>query len=976
MRNSPPPGPPDSSSARQPDSGSGHSQISGKEPTQSTVPVLARERQEKERAESLLRTAAHLNAQLDLQAVCEAICEEAARTIGAPSAVMLFSKTLDAFVPAAIRDMPRDYDKRYIPTLRSIYDRHVAKMGTLFLFTDAQATPELPNHALYREVNMRTIGIASLIREGEVLGLLKVYSFGEPRTFDENELALLQGLANQGAQAISNARFYTESQRRLAKIQSLRQIDMAILGSSEVNVSLNVVLDQVVSQLGADAASVLLLDAHTRMLRYAGGRGFRTATPRRTDWHLGEGLAGRAALERRLIHVPDLERPDIIAVDSTDPELRLPGLNATSEIATRKTATDVPKIDTESGSVIESKNDSRETADAQPARRSGVLVNEGFVSYYAVPLVASGQVKGVLEVWHRSPLRLDEEELEFLETLAGQAAIAVDNASLFRDVQRSNDELVLAYDSTLEGWSGALDLRDKETEGHSQRVTDETLRLATHMGLDGAQLLQIRRGALLHDIGKMGIPDAILLKPGPLTDEEWVVMKKHPTYALELLSPIGYLRPALEIPYSHHEKWDGSGYPLGLSGKQIPLPARIFAVIDVVDALRSDRPYRKGWPIERVLQHIRDGSGTHFDPQVVEKFLQLHSQNEVEKKSDARNEPHIAATPAVALPNLTELGQDVQERLQMWEFTVENANDAVLVTTPELAPPGPHIVYVNSAFTRMTGYEAHEVIGLTPRILQGPLTNRAEMNRMRSELEAGRPFVGEAMNYTKDGHAYYMEWSVYGLNDADGKLLHYVAVQRDISARKRYEMQIDEQARLLAETNQQLADANARLATLTLTDSLTGISNHRALHQKLGEEIARAARYKTPLSLLLLDVDRFKAYNDTFGHPAGDEALQKIAQLLQQHRRQSDIVARHGGEEFAVLLPQTDYAGALVLAEGLRVAVENASWPLRAVTISIGVATLTDFNSNATPLETANDLVSRADAALYNSKEQGRNRVS
>jgi putative nucleotidyltransferase with HDIG domain len=602
------------------------------------IEVPARENQEKARAESLLRTASHLNAQLDLKDVCEAICAEAARTIGAPSAVMLFNKTRDAFVPTAVRDMPRDYDKRYIPTRRSIYDSHVAAMGTLFLFTDAQATPDLPNHQLYREVDMRTIGIASLIREGEVLGLLKVYSFGEPRTFDENELALLQGLADQGAQAISNARFYADARRRLSNLQSLRQIDEAILGSSEVNVALNVVIDQMVSQLGVDAASVLLLNAHTRTLRYAGGRGFRTATPRRTDWQLGEGLAGRAAFERQTIHVPDLSRPDVISAASTDPELKLPGLNPLLDDLTRRTPTHEQRVD-----------EATETREEKFGRRSGVLNNEGFVSYYAVPLVAAGQVKGVLEVWHRSPLRLDEEELEFLETLAGQAAIAVDNAGLFRDVQRSNDELMLAYNSTLEGWSNALDLRDKETEGHSQRVTRETLRLAKHMGLGDAELLQIRRGALLHDIGKMGVPDAILLKPGPLTDEEWQVMRKHPTYALELLSPIAYLRPALDIPYSHHEKWDGSGYPRALSGEQIPFAARIFAVIDVWDALCSDRPYRQGWPIARVLQHIRDGAGTHFDPKVVEAFVQLHGEPDEESEQSA---PEPLPQPIPEAPKL------------------------------------------------------------------------------------------------------------------------------------------------------------------------------------------------------------------------------------------------------------------------------------------------------------------------------------
>jgi putative nucleotidyltransferase with HDIG domain len=181
----------------------------------------------------------------------------------------------------------------------------------------------------------------------------------------------------------------------------------------------------------------------------------------------------------------------------------------------------------------------------------------------------------------------------------------------------------MAYDATIEGWLRALDLRDKETEGHTQRVTDMTVKLARLIGLSESDLAQVRWGALLHDIGKMGVPDGILLKAGPLTDDEWVAMKKHPGFAYEMLSPIHYLRNALDIPYCHHEKWDGSGYPRGLKGNQIPLAARIFAVVDVWDALRSDRPYRPGWTDEQVREHIRASSGTHFDPQVVDVFLQL-----------------------------------------------------------------------------------------------------------------------------------------------------------------------------------------------------------------------------------------------------------------------------------------------------------------------------------------------------------------
>src|SRR5678815_3430159 len=181
-------------------------------------------------------------------------------------------------------------------------------------------------------------------------------------------------------------------------------------------------------------------------------------------------------------------------------------------------------------------------------------------------------------------------------------------------------------DTTLEGWSAALDLRDKETEGHSQRVTDMTLLLAQALGVADGEMEQMRRGALLHDIGKMGIPDSILLKPGKLTDEEWVIMRQHPRLAHDLLAPIAYLRPALDIPYCHHEKWDGTGYPRGLKGEAIPLSARVFAVVDVWDALRSDRPYRPGWAEDKVLDYIREQSGKHFDPDVAAAFLALMSR--------------------------------------------------------------------------------------------------------------------------------------------------------------------------------------------------------------------------------------------------------------------------------------------------------------------------------------------------------------
>jgi HD-GYP domain-containing protein (c-di-GMP phosphodiesterase class II) len=249
--------------------------------------------------------------------------------------------------------------------------------------------------------------------------------------------------------------------------------------------------------------------------------------------------------------------------------------------------------------------------------------NEGFASYTGIPLIAKGELKGVLEVYHRASFEPEAQWIDLLQNFSTQAAIAIDNAQLFNDLQRSNFELSLAYDATIEGWSRALELHDDEAKGHAQRITDLTLGLARAMGIRDAEMVHIRRGALLHDIGKMGIPDSILLKPSALTDAEWEIMRKHPVYAHEMLTPIAYLRPALDIPYCHHEKWDGTGYPRGLKGEEIPPAARLFAVADVFDSLTRERSYRKAWTIERALDYIKSESGKHFEPKAVNAFLEM-----------------------------------------------------------------------------------------------------------------------------------------------------------------------------------------------------------------------------------------------------------------------------------------------------------------------------------------------------------------
>ena len=190
-------------------------------------------------------------------------------------------------------------------------------------------------------------------------------------------------------------------------------------------------------------------------------------------------------------------------------------------------------------------------------------------------------------------------------------------------LQEANAQLLAAYEATIEGWSHALDLRDRETEGHSRRVTELTVKLAQALDMSADEIMNLRRGALLHDMGKIGIPDSILHKPAALTEEEWAVMRKHPQFVYDMLYSVEYLRPALDIPYCHHEKWDGTGYPRGLKGEAIPLVARLFTIVDVWDALTSDRPYRPAWSQEEALTYIREQSGKHFDPQVVDLFFKV-----------------------------------------------------------------------------------------------------------------------------------------------------------------------------------------------------------------------------------------------------------------------------------------------------------------------------------------------------------------
>ncbi len=423
------------------------------------------------------------------------------------------------------------------------------------------------------EDECQTVAIVPLQAEAEIIGLIATGRSNE-RRFSKAEIQLLTAIGKITGSSMFRARLFEDAQRRLQYTQALHEIDLAIASTLDLRLTLKTALKQTIQQLAVDAAAVFLLNKETGDLEYSIGWGFRTKSIQRKRVRLGQEFAGKVALEKKDLHVKSLSIEGVI--------------------------------------------------DNQPFPEG-----EGFVTYIGTPLFSKGEVNGVLEVYHRERLEPDPEWTDFLGTLAGQIAIAIDNALLFEGLQQSNADLVRAYDTALEGWSRALELRDKETEGHTQRVTHMTLQLASAMGIDQEELNKVRRGAILHDIGKMAIPDNILHKPGPLNEEEWEIMRRHSDYAYKLLAPIPFLQSSLDIPYCHHERWDGTGYPRRLKGEEIPLSARIFAVIDVWDALLSNRPYRKAWSMNKARQYIRSQTGRHFDPHVGRKFLELVDQNAI-----------------------------------------------------------------------------------------------------------------------------------------------------------------------------------------------------------------------------------------------------------------------------------------------------------------------------------------------------------
>ena len=445
-------------------------------------------------------------------------------------------------------------------------------VGKVYSSGVTHISPEFINDPIAHTENAKFFGkgwggIAVPIRTAsETIGVIMV-GIPNPKQVEFHHVRLITTLADIAGNAIYRSSLFQKNEEQIRRLTTLREMDTAITSSLDLHITLDILTEHLTSKMSVSAARILVYNPNSQMLDSFTAVGFNNPASSRQPISIGDGLTSQILLSRKELFIKNIG-------DGTN---LLPDY----------------------------------------------LSSEGFKSYYAIPLFSKGSTRGVIETYFKDTFAPTTDWKDFLKTLAGQATIAIDNAQLFENLQRTNQELSLAYDTTLEGWGKALELRDKETQGHTQRVANLTLELARQMGIPESDITHIRRGTLLHDIGKMGVPDSILHKPGPLTDEEIAEMRKHPQYAYDLLSSITYLRPTLDIPYCHHEWWDGNGYPRKLKGEEIPLSARIFAIVDVWDALLSDRPYRKAWAEADVMKYITDLSDKQFDPQVVNEFKKL-----------------------------------------------------------------------------------------------------------------------------------------------------------------------------------------------------------------------------------------------------------------------------------------------------------------------------------------------------------------
>jgi PAS domain S-box-containing protein len=410
--------------------------------------------------------------------------------------------------------------------------------------------------------------LAPIVIDDMVIAVIQVISLQE-EPYSDGDAALLSRITSVVAIGLQKAYMFQESQALLKKFTSLQHIEATVLENLSLTTIMDMLVEDLARELNADAADILYLHPSINTLELIAHAGFRQKVLQYISLETTEGLPGQVVADRKLVYIHDLH------------EL------------------------------------------SEGVARPLEFAAEDFTVYFGVPLLTKGRLVGVLEIYQRKPCHPDRDWLDLLDMVAGLVAIAIDIHNLYADSERSRNDTLMALDAIIERWAEGLELRGVESPGHWRRIERLTLMLAQRMGVPEKEIKDIRRGVLLHDVGKMAIPDQILQKGGKLSAQEWKLIGHHPVEAYELLRPVSALRAALDIPLYHHERWDGEGYPYGVKGEEIPFSARLFAIVDVWDAMQSERPYRGAFSREEAIQHIKKQAGKHFDPDIAREFLRM-----------------------------------------------------------------------------------------------------------------------------------------------------------------------------------------------------------------------------------------------------------------------------------------------------------------------------------------------------------------
>ncbi len=622
--------------------------------------------------------------------------------------------------------------------------------------------------------------------------------------------------------------------------------------------------------------------------------------------------------------------------------------------------------------------------DAAGVRLSAAALHMGMTSGLAAAMQVGDKLIGVLVIHGREPGRFTAEDRRFLASLSDQAALALDRAELLTATRRQLRDLATlheraaqqtrqlseTYGATLAVLGDALELRDQETMGHTQRVVALAVSLGEALGLGPDDLVHLQWGAYVHDLGKIGVPDAVLRKPGPLSPDEWRLMQRHPEQGFNLLQRLFFLSRSLDVVRYHHERYDGGGYPLGLKGEEIPLLARIFAVADAFDAMTNDRPYRNALPTEEAMSELRRHRGKQFDPQVVDALERLPDhlrQVRPEAFDDGFPRPIAASAPPPLLDGGERLlqfarlcGQVLQARdlgsaLDIIAESIHQANSetSCAILLQDTAGHGLSVVAHRGLTGSIAAQGGHDTAALRALQSREPYF-AADLDQERLQATLGKHLRSEfALPLRVDDHTY-------------GVL--------EVAARDQDAFTMDhrhalEAFALLAAFTVQRVQRDGEVERLALTDYVTGLLNRRALEEAAEREFSRASRHSRPIAMMALHVD---PYPDLCleERQLADEALRMAARLMHQSCRKEDVLGRREGGEFLFILPETTKVGALLVAERLRADIARLALPAgRNLSVSVGVATLPEDGGSLAVLQGA------ADAAMVRAIRRGGNEV-